>query len=191
MAGGIGVERCQVVVHETLGRNFFTDGARRQLKPRRFPQSKDELIEQRGVRLFPARRRKGVVMKKRLVGFVALVLMLTGAQAAFAMGGTHGKGDPKKPISVSTWPKGVTELANCEDRIGGHWINASDWFHYAGDAKAFNEFLQQYAKIKGNYILDALRFGLLLAENFTGYGVRSVSQNDTICGTKRVASCIM
>lgn len=89
-------------------------------------------------------------MKKRLVvGFVALVLMLTGAQAAFAMGGTHGKGDPKKPISVSTWPKGVAALANREDRIGGHWINASDWFHYAGDAKAFNEFLQQYAKTQG------------------------------------------
>lgn len=88
-------------------------------------------------------------MKKQGVWFVALVLMLTGAQAASAMGGTHGKGAPKKPVSVSTWPKGVAGLANREDRTGGYWINASDWFYYAGDAKAFNEFLQQYAKVQG------------------------------------------
>jgi len=89
-------------------------------------------------------------MKKQLVGFVALALMmLISAPAALAMGGTHGKGDPKKPISVSNWPQGVATLANRADRIGGYWINSSDWFHYAGDVKAFNEFLQQYAKIQG------------------------------------------
>lgn len=85
-------------------------------------------------------------MKKsfRLLTSISLVLI---AAAAFAMGGTYGKGDPVNPISQSNWQAGISELANRADRIDGYWINASDWFHYAGDAKGFNKFLEKYAKL--------------------------------------------
>lgn len=91
-------------------------------------------------------------MRKYNVGLLALfgvvAFMAAGSRAAVAMAGKHGKGDPKHPISASFWPKGVEVVANRTDRFGGYWINASDVFYYAGDAKDFNEFLQQYAKVQ-------------------------------------------
>lgn len=83
----------------------------------------------------------------------ALLLMMGCAQAALAMGGEYGKGDPKHPIGNSTWPTGLDVMANRADRIGGYWINSLDTFLYAGDAKAFNNFLQQYARVEGSHTL--------------------------------------
>lgn len=86
-------------------------------------------------------------MSKQRICLTVLTL-LSLAPAAFALGGEHGKGDPKRPISSSAWPAGVTELVNRTDRIGGFWINQSDVFYYAGDAAAFNTFLARYAAVK-------------------------------------------
>lgn len=87
-------------------------------------------------------------MRTRWLGLAAALLILSSA-AAHALYQRWGKGDPKHPISASFWPKGATELANRADRFDGYMINAFDQFYYAGDAKAFNDFLQGYAKVEG------------------------------------------
>ena len=92
-------------------------------------------------------------MTKKVCWLTVLLLSFGCTQAAHALAGQHGKGDPKRPISASSWPAGVSVLANREDRIGGHWVNASDWFQYAGDAKAFNDFLSGYARVSGQRLL--------------------------------------
>lgn len=110
---------------------------------------------------------------KQWLSMVALAATLAAAQRVTAMAGTHGKGDPKHPISCSRWPKGVAELANRTDRIGGHWINANDWFHYSGDAKAFNDFLAGYARLEGKPLLfigdPQSLIGALLPNTSSGY----------------------
>ena len=93
-------------------------------------------------------------MKTRtLIGATALLLLLGAARAALAMAGEYGKGDPKHPVGNSSWPAGTEVLANRTDRIGGYWVNSMDTFFYAGDAKAFNRFLQQYSKVTGSHYL--------------------------------------
>lgn len=84
---------------------------------------------------------------------LALMLIIGTMQPVFAWGGDYGKGDPNHPIGNSTWPSGVGVLANRADRIGGRWINSLDTFFFAGDTKAFNDFLQQYARVKGSHTL--------------------------------------
>lgn len=94
-------------------------------------------------------------MRKRSKwALLGLTLALVGAgRMAWAMAGEHGKGDPKHPISVSTWPAGVTTLANRADRVSGRWINASDWFYYVDDTNALNDFLKQYAKVPSAFVI--------------------------------------
>ena len=82
------------------------------------------------------------------MGLLGLALVLACAgRMAWAMAGEHGKGDPKHPIAVSTWPVGVSLVANRTDRVRGHWVNSSDWFEYEGNAADFNDFLKDYAKV--------------------------------------------
>lgn len=85
-------------------------------------------------------------MQSKWLGLAVALLALSGT-AAPALYQRWGKGDPKHPISASFWPKGASELANRADRIVGYMINAFDRFYYAGDAGAFNDFLQGYAKV--------------------------------------------
>ena len=94
-------------------------------------------------------------MKTRnMLGTVAALLLVTGCtQVAIAMAGEFGKNDSAHPLVNSSWPANVAVMVNRPDRISGHWINALDTFFYAGDAKAFNDFLQQYAKVPGTHIL--------------------------------------
>lgn len=88
-------------------------------------------------------------MRGTCLALAAALLLLSG-EAAHALYMRWGKGDPAHPISASFWPKGATELANRSDRFDGYMINASDKFYYAGDAKAFNNFLEGYAKVTGS-----------------------------------------
>ena len=76
----------------------------------------------------------------------ALALIGVG-RAAWALAGEYGRGDPKHPIAASTWPKGLSVVANRIDRARGHWINEIDCFEYEGDAADFNDFLKDYARV--------------------------------------------
>jgi hypothetical protein len=83
----------------------------------------------------------------------ALLWVVGAAQTTWAIGGQFGKGNPRSPIRNSTWPVGTEILANRADRSGGFWINSLDTFFYSGDVRAFNAFLQQYAKVQGAQVL--------------------------------------
>src|SRR4051812_26048794 len=95
-------------------------------------------------------------MRRRILKITPVVITssFVFASVVLAMGGSHGKGDPKSPISSSGWSAGLTELINREDRIGGSWVNEFDAFDYAGDAKTFNAFIEKYAKLpEGPHLL--------------------------------------
>ena len=47
------------------------------------------------------------------------------------------------------WPSGLADLLNSPGRVYGYWINGIDHYYYAGDTNAFNEFVRQYAELKG------------------------------------------
>jgi len=68
------------------------------------------------------------------------------AAAAFGLGGTYSK--DHKVVEQPGWPKGLADLANSPGRVNGYFINANDFFFYAGDAKACGEFLDRYAAFK-------------------------------------------
>ncbi|HEU4752900.1 MAG TPA: hypothetical protein VFU47_07300, partial [Armatimonadota bacterium] len=107
-------------------------------------------------------------MKRALLTILALAALLAGSHVVWAMGGTHGRGNPKHPIAVSGWPEGVRELANLENRVSGHWVNAADYFFYEGDAAAFNRFIEAYGKISGARMLVLTRPGGLLGDTVDG-----------------------
>jgi hypothetical protein len=94
------------------------------------------------------------------VCLVVLVLWAaTGAKPAFSMGGEYGPGDPARAVSNLKWPAGVKELVNAQNRIGGYWVNSSDWFHFAGDTNALNTFLERYAQLKDTPLSVVLMVG--------------------------------
>jgi hypothetical protein len=75
-----------------------------------------------------------------------LVVLLTGwAARARGMGGDYANGEQ---VSNPSWPKGMSELVNTSNRIGGLWVNAGDTFFFAGTKTNFNEFLEAYSKIQ-------------------------------------------
>ena len=43
----------------------------------------------------------------------------------------------------------LLELVNTGDRVGGYWLNQSDWFFFRGDAEALNKFFHRYGLIPG------------------------------------------
>jgi hypothetical protein len=63
----------------------------------------------------------------------------------FALGADH----PQGPVTGNElWPEGLKGLANRPDRVHGFWVNETDVFFYDGDGKAFNQFMDAYAKLK-------------------------------------------
>ena len=77
--------------------------------------------------------------------FATVVLMVTFAvpSLVFAMGADH-----TGPVGGNDkWPKGLTALANREDRVHGYFVNWEDVFFYSGDTKTLNDFLAGYAKL--------------------------------------------
>ncbi len=79
--------------------------------------------------------------------FIVMVMIAAVAAAcsvATGMGARFGAG----PMSHSDgWPDGLLDLCNSKSRVDGYWVNANTWCHFAGDAKAFNAFLNRYASL--------------------------------------------
>jgi len=85
-------------------------------------------------------------MRRLLSTVFAVAVVLT--LAAFVLGlGMNYPNDRPIPVQPE-WPAGVGDLANAKGRASGYMVNANDWVFFAGDAKAFNAFLEQYAKVK-------------------------------------------
>lgn len=57
------------------------------------------------------------------------------------------------------WPEGLAKLLNREGRVYGYWCNGTDRFCYAGDAEAFNEFVEGYARLKDTPLIVILHAG--------------------------------
>jgi hypothetical protein len=79
------------------------------------------------------------------------------ASAVWALAGVFGA----EPTGRNTgWIPGIYELANRPNRFGGYFVNAQDVFCYRGDAREFNAFLSQYAKLAGTPLVLYLHVGL-------------------------------
>lgn len=84
----------------------------------------------------------------------------------WALGGDIPAGQPVSPPkwqiagrAEQTWPAGLASLANSRPRVHGYFVNDEDVLFYAGDTKAFNEFVKQYAAIDGIEREVVLRIG--------------------------------
>jgi hypothetical protein len=85
------------------------------------------------------------------------LVSLLSCSAAFGLGREYAPGQPV--MAQPDWPEGLVDLLNREGRVHGYMINANDWFFYAGDTDAFNEFLAQYAQLEGTPLILVLHVG--------------------------------
>jgi len=67
------------------------------------------------------------------------------AGPALGLGADHPN---DRPVQHKEWPDGLAEIINAYPRVCGFFINASDWFYFKGDTKAFNAVLAAYAKLE-------------------------------------------
>jgi hypothetical protein len=75
---------------------------------------------------------------------VAGLFALAGGNV-FGMGGDYPN---DRPVAELSWPKGMAELVNTTNRIGGLWVNAEDIFFFSGTATNFSAFLAAYAAVE-------------------------------------------
>jgi len=80
-----------------------------------------------------------------------LLIVLLSTTFASAMGGTYGPGKGADSHS-DEWPKGLTALLDLQAHVGGYWVNANDFYWFAGDTKALNQFLVQGARLEGTTV---------------------------------------
>jgi hypothetical protein len=93
-----------------------------------------------------------------VLSFVAAIVLACGLPI-FALRLTFPNDRPV--VRQERWPDGLAELANSRARVKGYGHNfGCDAYYYAGDAKAFNAFLAEYAKLKGTPLLLTLHPGL-------------------------------
>lgn len=79
-------------------------------------------------------------MRTYIILLIALLFMPGVAQG---LGADHDK----RPVNNDGWPKGLADLVNSDNRIHGFFVNWQDYFFFAGDSSAFNEFLQKYSQL--------------------------------------------
>ncbi len=87
-------------------------------------------------------------MKRITIGCcIFLAVLLSATATLLAWCANHSENH--RVADAPDWPKGLAGLINDGSRILGYFVNANDWFHYRGDAKAFNAFLRRYASLDG------------------------------------------
>lgn len=85
-------------------------------------------------------------MQRAAVRLLAIALIGLSASEALALGANLPTGKPTERDRPD-WPKGCVHLANDDNRVHGHWVNANDFFYFRGDASEFNDFLSRYARL--------------------------------------------
>jgi hypothetical protein len=84
-------------------------------------------------------------MKRVAVLLMIVIGALAHCSPIFAMGGDI----PPGQINVQPdWPVELVNLLTHQKSVNGIWVNANDFYYFAGDAAAFNKALKQYAKIE-------------------------------------------
>jgi hypothetical protein len=104
-------------------------------------------------------RGRRIPVKKAFVLSLAAVIVLACGVSIFAMRFTMPN---DKPVPrQDRWPAGLAELASSRNRVKSYGLNfGADAYYYAGDAKAFNAFVGEYAKLKGVALLLVIHPGL-------------------------------
>jgi hypothetical protein len=69
-----------------------------------------------------------------------------------------------RPINPQPgWPEGLADLLLSQQEVYGyldfHYVNFQDYHYYAGDAGAFNEFVERYSKLKDTPLTLILHCG--------------------------------
>jgi hypothetical protein len=89
-------------------------------------------------------------------GIAAAAIVCSVCATLWALGSDLPAGKPvKSPTwqvtgrSAETWPAGLEGLANSRPTVHGYFVNDEDVLLYAGDTKALNEFVKQYADTSG------------------------------------------
>ena len=94
-------------------------------------------------------------MRSRVLPFLFALLVLC-VWPGNALQEFHGPG----PMPVSGgWPPGLAEVVNSDTRFAGLTGFADVWAYYAGDTKALNAFLAQYARLSDTRLLVVLHTG--------------------------------
>lgn len=86
---------------------------------------------------------------RRFLSLGLSALLLAAGTSAWALYAEHGAWQKGHDISASFWPEGAKALANRKERVGGHMLNAFDWFRYQGNAEDFNRFLTDLDRVDG------------------------------------------
>ncbi len=86
-------------------------------------------------------------MGRKVTSFLAGLLALLGCAPVFGLAVEH---PPGYPVSQHPdWPAGLADLLNRGGRVYGYAPFVGEFFFYAGDTEEFNEFIEQYAALKG------------------------------------------
>jgi hypothetical protein len=92
----------------------------------------------------------------------SLMVMAFAIAVADAGGDTFLAGDypPHERITQQPeWPEGFADLVNDRWRVWGHWVNASEFFHYAGRVEALNKMLESYGRLQDTPLTVVLHAG--------------------------------
>jgi hypothetical protein len=81
-------------------------------------------------------------MNKKIVGLVSAVVVLSLSSIGFSHSAGISMNDPIKG------PQGVSELVKLFPWVNAYFMNVSDHYCFAGDAKSFNQFMKQYASVQ-------------------------------------------
>jgi hypothetical protein len=98
-------------------------------------------------------------VKRTRILVVSTIIVLALGSSIYGLRFTFPSDKPV--VRQERWPAGVAELASSRNRVKSYGHNfGSDAYYYAGDAKAFNAFLGEYAKLKGVALVLVIHAGL-------------------------------
>jgi hypothetical protein len=111
-------------------------------------------------------------MRTAVIAAVIAGVILTCCAYAFPMAAEYRS---RTMVQQPSWPEGLADLLNSQTLAYGYWVNSLDYFYYAGDTKAFNEFLERYAKLPMPQLIGreatrtlVLHVGAAETKNFDG-----------------------
>ena len=106
-------------------------------------------------------------MRRRLVPWVGLLLVLAGASRAWALGEEHVGNDPLPEANYTDWP-GIMPLVNDPNRVYHIWVNGNEYFYYRGATAELNGALKKFAALKSEPREVVIHPGPGVAHRFSG-----------------------
>jgi len=107
-------------------------------------------------------------MSKRIVWLAVLLITFVWSMPGFPRAMEDRVGVPV--AQNKHWPAGLAEVLNGGGRVYGYLFFPGNRFFFAGDTEAFNQFLNQYARLKDTPLNLVLHPGLGKARRLGGKG---------------------